>query len=83
MIYTGLDPRGYFTITLLKDVGKIRVGYMNTNNKEIEAWESDDVKELSNLIQIYISDISHALYMGRELMRAKQCLITGDEYKQD
>ena len=83
MIYTGLDPRGYFTISLLKDVKKLRVAYMSMKNKEIEAWESDNTQELSNNILIYISDVSHALYMGRELERAKHCLDEGVEYKQD
>ena len=80
---TGLDYRGYFTISILRDVKKIRVALMSNENKEVESWESDNPQELCDKTQLYISDISHAMYMGRELMRAKQCLIDGSEYKQD
>ena len=30
-----------------------------------------------------ISQLDHAIYIGRELQRAEQCLITGKEYIQD
>ncbi len=30
-----------------------------------------------------ITRLDHALYMGRELQRAQECLITGEEYVQD
>ena len=30
-----------------------------------------------------ISRLDHAIYIGRELQRAEQCLITGEEYIQD
>ena len=30
-----------------------------------------------------ISDLDHAIYIGRELQRAEQCLITGKQYIQD
>ncbi len=30
-----------------------------------------------------LSRIDHALYLGRELQRAEQCLLTGNEYIQD
>ena len=30
-----------------------------------------------------ISHLDHAIYIGRELQRAEQCLITGEEYIQD
>ena len=30
-----------------------------------------------------ISRIDHAIYIGRELQRAEQCLITGEQYIQD
>ena len=81
--YMNLDPRGYFTISLLRDEKKLRVALMSKENKEMEVWESDDPRKICNEIQIYISDVSHAMYMGRELMKAKQCLIDGTEYKQD
>ena len=83
MVTCGLDARGYFTITLLRDEHKIRVALMNAGNKEVEVWKDDDPHKLCDYCQIYISDISHALYMGRELMRAKHCLDTGEEFIQD
>lgn len=78
-----LDYRGYFTISLLRDTKQLRVALMNSSNKEIEVWESDDVNKLCQNIKIYISDTYHAMYMGRELMRAKICLGNGTEYIQN
>ena len=77
-----LDYRGYFTISLLRDIKKLRVALMSNTDKEIEAWESDDICKLCKSIQTYITDSYHAMYMGRELMKAKICLDNGDEYVQ-
>ncbi len=33
--------------------------------------------------QFPISRLDHAIYIGRELQRAEQCLITGEQYIQD
>ena len=32
---------------------------------------------------LFLSKLDHALYLGRELQRAEQCLTTDDEYIQD
>ena len=53
---------------------------MSSFNQEIEVWESNDPHTLCDKCQMFICDASHALYMGRELMRTKQCLIEDTEY---
>lgn len=77
-----LDYRGYFVITLLRNERKLQLALMNSNNQVVEQWISDDVRELCDACQIFISDVSHALYMGRELSRAMQCLMNGTKYVQ-
>ena len=53
--------------------------YMSLSNQEIEVWESDDPHTLCDKYQMLNRDVSHTLYLGRELMRARQCLIDGTE----
>lgn len=77
-----LDPRGYFVISLSKN-RKIHVSFMSPNDKEVESWESEDVEQLERNILIYVSNISHAIYIGRELQRAKDCLDNNEEYVQN
>jgi len=78
-----LDCRGYFIINTLTDEHLISVQLMNSNNEQMLEFKSNNPHELSDKCQPFISDVSHALYMGRELMRAKWCLDTGQKYVQD
>ena len=78
-----LDERGYFIITTNEKDKTIEVKLLNRDNKVLNVWISDDPHELSDNIQSFISEVSHALYMGRELMRAKSCLTEGIKYVQD
>ena len=80
MLNCNLDYQGYFIINLLRNEKKIRVALMSSFNQEIEVWESNDPHTLCDKCQMFICDASHALYMGRELMRTKQCLIEDTEY---
>ena len=78
-----LDKRGYFIISIDKFDKTINVQLMNSNNEQMEEFEGNDPHELSDKIQPFISEISHALYLGRELQKAKQCLDEGISYVQE
>ena len=59
-----------------------------SKNQPINIYRGKSAKQLG--IQISeghgpfpISHLDHAIYIGRELQRAEQCLITGKEYIQD
>ena len=85
LINCNLDTRGYFIITIENngddiDKKQIHVSLMNSNNELVESWHSMNVHDLCDRCQMFISDVSHALYMGRELSRAYQCLIDNVDY---
>ena len=52
-------------------------------NHPVKTFKESKVHELLDLCQPYISEISHALYMGREVQRAKYCLDNNKEYIQN
>ena len=83
MLDCNLDPRGYFIIDLDKEEKKISVTLMNNNNEVVKSFKDDNITILRDLCQPYVSEISHALYLGCELQRAKECLDSGKEYTQD
>ena len=83
MLDCNLDERGYFIIDLDRDEKKLSVTLMNSKNEPVTHFKEDDVHKLRDLCLPYISEVSHALYLGSELQRAKHCLITGEEYIQD
>jgi thymidylate synthase len=82
MLDCNLDARGYFIIDLDREEKKISVTLMNNNNEVVKHFKEDDAIKLRDLCQPYVSEISHALYLGCELQRAKECLDSGKEYIQ-
>ena len=83
MLDCSLDERGYFIINLDREEKKIIVTLMNNLNHPVKTFKENNVRKLCDLCQPYISEISHALYMGRELERAKHCLDSGEKYIQN
>lgn len=77
-----LDARGYFIIQLNRTEKTLTLIHFNYSNNEIQRWESNSTQELADKAQIFISEISHALYLGRELERAMYALTSGTEYTQ-
>ena len=43
---------------------------MNSSNQPVKTFKENNVKKLLDLCQPYISEISHALYVGKEIERA-------------
>jgi len=83
MLDCNLDERGYFVIDLIREEKKISVTLMNNKNEPVMHFKENDIHKLRDLCQPYISEISHALYLGSELQRAKHCLDSGVNYTQD
>ena len=83
MLDCNMDDRGYFIINLDREEKKIIVTLMNNLNHPVKTFKESKVAVLLDMCQPYISEISHALYMGREVQRAKYCLDNGDEYIQN
>ena len=83
MLDCNMDPRGYFIIDLDREEKKISVTLMNDKNEPEMHFKDDNVQKLRDLCQPYVSEIPHALYLGVELQRAKNCLDSGENYIQD
>lgn len=75
-----LDKRGYFIISTVDNM--INVKFCSNDNKVQREFQSSSVHTLMDSCQPFISEISHALYMGKELHRAKQCIKNGSKYVQ-
>ncbi len=75
-----LDPNGHFTISL--EESDIVVKHFNPDGQEIKEYRSPKAERLQH--ELYrdcaISDIGHAIYIGRQLAKAEECLRTGQEY---
>ena len=61
---------------------EIVISLMGKNNDKILSFSGDDVHQLLDKCQPFISEISHALYLGSELQKAKMCLENGSDYTQ-
>lgn len=55
---------------------------MNSKNEPVIHFKENDTHKLRDLCQPYISEVSHALYFGSELEKAKYCLDNEKEYVQ-
>ena len=78
-----MDMRGYFTITLLRDEQKLKITLMSKDDKPCKEFISDNVRDICEWCEPHIAEIQHALYVGREVQRAMQCLKEGTEFKQN
>ncbi|MFQ5976041.1 MAG: dihydropteroate synthase-like protein, partial [Candidatus Hydrothermarchaeales archaeon] len=77
----GYDPKGFFKIFVGEDIKAVH--YKKEKPKFVIKGAS--AKEISDMIfsMALVSDISHALYLGRELEKAEVALKTGKSYVQD
>lgn len=75
-----MDPRGYFIIESIE--GLIKLTYMSPSDQPIASMTGLNVQQLCDFAMPYISEISHAMYLGRELQRARQCIDNGTKYEQ-
>jgi thymidylate synthase len=74
-----LDPRGHFLISIREK--KIYIQHFS-DKKDFE-FESDDVSQIISKVQPFVSEVSHGLYLGRELERAYNCIVYKKKYSQD
>ena len=62
--------------------GLIKLTYMSPSDQPITSTTGLDVQKLCDFAMPYISEISHAMYLGRELQRARNCIDKGEPYEQ-
>ncbi len=80
------DPKGCFKILLDRENRQIAVFHYSIGQLEPDALiKGDNPAEINAaLIQNgLISSLDHAAYLGAELEKAKQALVTGKSYVQD
>ena len=80
-----IDERGLATDPETGEVLSCRAAGPRT---PLAIWRSRTAKELGIALTeaegpLPLSKLDHALYLGRELQRAEQCLMAGLEYVQD
>lgn len=76
-----MDPRGYFLIDI-NNAPIIHVVLKSSTDEIIKEFKSQSVHTLMDSIQPFVSEISHALYLGKELYKAKSCIIHKETYIQ-
>ena len=79
------DKKGFFLIEVSKKEGVIFATHVENDYKITENFVSTTAEGLCRQIldRDLISEFSHALYLGRELMKAEICLKENKDYEQD
>lgn len=76
------DPCGYFRLSLDED--EILVEHRHGDVTLKEYRDKKAVRLQHQLARdLALSDLNHALYLGRQLARAEECLRTGREFEQE
>lgn len=80
-----LDKAGYFVIIIQPEKNAIVVEHYSYNNQLLRRIEGNDAGDICWTIIAggWITEFSHAAYLGRELMRAQLSLELGFKYIQD
>ena len=80
-----LDPAGYFVIITQPQQNKIIVEHYSYDNRLLRVIEGNDPASLCGTIikNGWITALSHAAYLGKELMRAKLSMDMGFTFTQD
>ncbi len=79
------DPKGYFSIFIDADRGKIIAAHSKKPDDYDFVFEGEDAESVSKKIlgSGLVSTQQHAAYLGRELQKAETCLRAGKGYFQD
>lgn len=80
-----LDKAGYFVVLPLKDKGELRVEHYSNDNRLLRVIEGKDAVSIYRTIidNGWITQLSHAAYLGRELERAGLSMKLDFNYIQD
>jgi thymidylate synthase len=79
------DPRGNLLIYIDREKAKIILDHLSPDGELIDEIEGETAEELAESIISgeKISQLSHAIYLGQELMKAEIALKKGIDYVQD
>lgn len=79
-----LDPNGYFIISVDHEAGEIVACHMSQDGTMLKEYRGRKAERIQHEIarDCAISDINHALYVGRQLALAEECLKTGRAFEE-
>ena len=80
-----MDQAGYFVVVPLPDKGIINVEHYAYDNTHLRNIEGTNARAIYTTIikEGWISELSHAAYLGKELAKAELALHNGFKYVQD
>jgi tetrahydromethanopterin S-methyltransferase subunit A len=80
-----LDKAGYFVIIPSKKLKTITVEHYSYNNKLLRTIEGKNSRDiyLTIIFNNWLTDLSHAAYLGKEIERAELSIKKGFKYVQD
>ncbi len=80
-----LDPAGYFVIYPIADRRIIHVEHYAYDNRLLHTLESASPRALylKIIAEGWVTELSHAAYLGKELIKAEFSLDYGIQYLQD
>lgn len=81
----GLDKAGYFVVLPLKDKGILNVEHYSNDNRLLRVIEGKDAASVYQTIveNGWVTQLSHAAYLGKELDRAELSMKLNFKYIQD
>jgi tetrahydromethanopterin S-methyltransferase subunit A len=80
-----MDKAGYFVIIPLRDKRRINLEHYDYNHTLLRVLEGDSAADIYKAIinNGWVTELSHAAYLGKELAKAELSLDFGFEYLQD
>lgn len=80
-----LDKAGYFVILPLNDKGIISVEHYSPDNRLLRIIEGRKASDIYKMItrNLWVTEMSHAAYIGKELAKAELSMKHGFKYVQD
>jgi len=79
-----IDSNGHFTVSIDRESGEVVVFHMSDKGFLLHEYRSAKAERIQHELarDCAISDINHALYLGRQLAKAEMCLKTGEAYEE-
>ncbi len=80
-----LDRAGYFVVLPVREKNRIHVEHYANDNRLLRSIEGDDAVSLYRMIieNGWVTELTHAAYLGRELEKAELSIKLGFKYVQD
>jgi len=79
-----IDPNGQFMVTVDQETGEIVVQHISNEGFLLHEYRHAKAERIQHELarDCTISDINHAIYLGRQLAKAENCLRTGEDFEE-